>query len=130
MNSSEFRLKTGLLGYSARDLDSTFSSLDGQAQDVLDGHAPVPAHVGAVVKNWWEELEASVANAVEDAEDCWMRTGAPFELKWFEHFSQLPKERGAFAENLQGWEYQLGLVIHELEARGVPFVFVAGQDQG
>lgn len=123
MNSSEFRLKTGLLGYSARDLDSVFSSLQGQAQDILDGHAPVPDHVGAVVTNWWEELQTAVANTVEEATEQWERSGDPFTLEWFAHFAQLPKARGAFAENLQAWEYHLGLIIHELEARGIPYVF-------
>ena len=46
MNNSEFRLKTGLLGFSPTSLNIIFEELDGAALDVLHGRAPVPEHIG------------------------------------------------------------------------------------
>ena len=56
MSPDEFRLKTGLLGFTARDLDSIFTELDGRAREVLNGHGQVPEHVGEVVSAWWDCL--------------------------------------------------------------------------
>ena len=56
MSPDEFRLKTGLLGFTARDLDSIFTELDGRAREVLNGHGQVPEHVGEVVSAWWEAV--------------------------------------------------------------------------
>ena len=61
MSPDEFRLKTGLLGFTARDLDSIFTELNGHARQVLNGHGQVPEHVGEVVTAWWEETTTAVA---------------------------------------------------------------------
>ena len=67
MSPDEFRLKTGLLGFTARDLDSIFTELDGRAREVLNGHGQVPERVGEVVTAWWEETTTAVANTVAEA---------------------------------------------------------------
>uniref|UniRef100_UPI001CB9448C hypothetical protein n=1 Tax=Kocuria atrinae TaxID=592377 RepID=UPI001CB9448C len=67
MSPDEFRLKTGLLGFTAHDLDSIFTELNGHARQVLNGHGQVPEHVGEVVSAWWEETTTAVANTVAEA---------------------------------------------------------------
>ena len=121
MNPSEFRLKTGLLGFSPTSLNIIFEELDGAALDVLHGRAPVPEHVGEVVSAWWEETITAVDNTVEEAVTAWEAHGQPAQLTRYAHHDQLPHKIGAQASSLQSWDYHLGLIIRALEKAGVPY---------
>lgn len=120
MSPDEFRMKTGLLGFNARDLDSIFTELDGRAHDVLNGHAPVPEHVGEVVSAWWEETTTAVANTVAEAIAAWETEQVPAQLTRYAQHGLLPKEVGAHASSIQAWDYHLGLILRSLDAAGVP----------
>jgi len=120
VSPDEFRLKTGLLGFTARDLDSIFIELDGRARQVLNGHGQVPEHVGEVVSAWWEETTTAVANTVAEATAAWETEQAPAQLTRYAQHALLPKEIGAHASSIQAWDYHLGLILRALDAAGIP----------
>ena len=129
MSPDEFRLITGLLGFSPLSLEHIFTEFDGDALAVLNGHAPVPEHVGIVVRNWWEEVIAAVENTVQDATSQWKTTGRPASLVRYARHDQLPREIGAHASSLQSWDYHLGLIIRSLESAGVPYEITVVEDK-
>lgn len=129
MNFSELRLKTGLLGFSPRDLNAIFADLDGEADQVLTGHRPVPDRVAQIVGIWWEEVTTAVHNAVDDArrrhaEDPHHVTAL---IRYGKHHL-LPEAQGAQASSLQSWDYHLGLILKGLEAVGVPYEITTVQE--
>lgn len=122
MNFSELRLKTGLLGFSPRDLDAIFDDLHGHAEQVLTGHLPVPARVGQIVGIWWEEVITAVDNAVAEATAAQARDPQYVAalVRYGKH-QLLPREQGAQASSIQAWDYHLGLILKGLEIVGVPY---------
>lgn len=128
MNPSEFRLKTGLLGFSPQDLEHIFPELGGQAADVLNGNAAVPDHPAQIVDTWWEEVTTAVENTVEDARESWAVAGEPIALVRYGRHHLLPRGHGAQASSIQAWDYHLGLVTRQLEQDGIPFRITTIQD--
>lgn len=128
VNGAEFRLKTGLLGFSPTSLNIIFDDLDGAALDVLNGRAPVPERVGQIVSAWWEEVVTAVENATVEAITAWETEGRAAQLVRYAHHDQLPREVGAHASSLQSWDYHLGLIIRSLERAGVPYEIATIED--
>lgn len=129
MNFSELRLKTGLLGFSPRDLNEIFADLDGEADQVLTGRLPVPDRVARIVGIWWEELTTAVTNTVEDA--CRHHEEDPHHVTALTRYGRhhlLPREQGAQASSIQAWDYHLGLIIKALEDAGVAYQITTVQE--
>lgn len=121
MTPDEFRLKTGLLGFTARDLDTIFTELHGHAAHVLHGQAPVPDHVGQIVGTWWEEVITAVDNAVAEATTAWHHHRQPAQLTRYAKHALLPKHHGAHASSIQAWDYHLGLILRALDKAGIDY---------
>lgn len=122
MNFSELRLKTGLLGFSPRDLNGIFDDLEGQAEEVLAGHLPVPDRVAEITAVWWDEVTTAVNNAIAEAQE--HHAANPeyvCHLQRYARHALLPRERGAQASSIQAWDYHLGLILKGLEASNIGY---------
>lgn len=119
MNAAELRLKTSLLGFSGRDLQRIFTSMD-DAADVLTGQAPVPARTAEIVSAWWEEAMTAVENTANQAlQDA--AAGREVVLTRYGRHHLLPSEQGAHASSLHAWDFHLGLIIQRLDDHAVPY---------